>query len=132
MKKIIINTRDSLVVINPDLVAAVQADGNYSHVVYLNKHRITTTLSISKIEQLLKQHSGKNIFIRIGRSVIINHSMLYSIEPLKQQIELSRDGANRLRIYVSKKMLKAYKQAVVKDIENRQLQHSDNVTIKKD
>lgn len=124
MAKIYLNTRDNLTVINPDLIAAVQAQGNYSDIVYINKHRITVTLSISRLENILRQDAGNAVFVRLGRSLVINHSMLYSINIPQQYVELSADGLNRLRIRLSKKLLKTYKTTVIQTLNKHQ--HDDH------
>ena len=117
MPKIYFNTRDQLVVINPDLVAAVQADGNYSRILYINKREISVTTGISKLEEILKVNGGKNNkFIRLGRSVIINHSFLHKIDVQRQQIVLSDGSLQELRLNLSKKIIKPYKEATVESV----------------
>jgi len=117
MSKIFLNTRDQLVVVNPDLIAAVRADGNYTRVLYINKREINITVGISKLETILKSNRGKkNSFIRLGRSIIINHSFLYKIDIPTQQIVLSDGSTQELRIKVSKKLLKPYKEATVQSV----------------
>ncbi|MCD8297629.1 MAG: LytTR family transcriptional regulator DNA-binding domain-containing protein [Prevotella sp.] len=117
MAKIIFNTRDELIALEADNVAIVQASGNYSHVILMNKREITITMGISKVENALKNSKHtKSTFIRIGRSMIINHSFLQKIDVLKQMITLS-DAHDEIRIKVAKKSLKSYKDAVVKSIQ---------------
>ena len=123
MAKIFLNTRDHLVVVDTNLIAAVQADGNYCDIVYINKHRITVALTISRLETLLKTEAEHGIFLRLGRSLIINHAMLYSIDTQKQEVLLSKDGVSKLRIRLSKRLVKTYKAAVVQDINNQQSTH---------
>ncbi len=117
MANIFINSRDILITIDPNLVAFVLADGNYSRVLYINKREISLTMGISKVDELLKANGGKrNKFLRLGRSVIINHIYLHKIDLLRQLLILS-DGRQELRLNLSKKLLKSYKEAVVRAIE---------------
>ena len=81
MAKLYFNTRDELSCIETDMIAVVQANGNYSRVVYITKKDVTLTTGISKLEQTLKSYNGKkNRFIRLGRSLIINHSYLIKVD----------------------------------------------------
>lgn len=117
MANIFINSRDILITIDPNLVAFVLADGNYSRVLYINKREISLTMGISKVDELLKANGGKrNKFLRLGRSVIVNHIYLHKIDLLRQLLILS-DGRQELRLNLSKKLLKSYKEAVVRAIE---------------
>jgi len=120
MAKLYFDTRDELTCIETDLVAAVQANGNYSHVVYITKREIMLTHGISKLEEILRAYNSKsNRFIRLGRSIIINHSYLQKIDVLKQQLVLSDGDKNEIRITIPKQILKSYKSATVKSIQQK-------------
>ncbi|MBQ0060563.1 MAG: LytTR family transcriptional regulator DNA-binding domain-containing protein [Bacteroidales bacterium] len=124
MGKLYFNTRDELACIEPDLVAVVQANGNYSRVVYITKKEIELTCGISKLEEALKSANGKkNRFIRLGRSYIINHSYLQKIELLKQRLVLGDCNANEIRLVLPKNILKSYKNAVVTHIKSKEEKH---------
>ena len=125
MAKLYFNTRDELTCIDSDLVAVVQANGNYSRVVYITKREIVLTQGISKMEEILKMYnSNSNRFIRLGRSIIVNHSFLQKIDVLKQQLVLSDGDKNEIRITIPKQILKTYKNATVKSI---QLKEQENL-----
>ena len=49
MPKLFFNTRDDLTCIDVNKIAVIQADGNYSRVIYINKREIQLTTGISKI-----------------------------------------------------------------------------------
>jgi len=118
MAKLYFNTRDELICVETDLVAAVQATGNYSRVVYITKKEVMLTCGISKLEEILKSHNSKsNRFIRLGRSIIVNHSFLHKIDVLKQQLTLSDGGKNEIRITIPKQILKSYKSATIKSVQ---------------
>ncbi|MBO5578853.1 MAG: LytTR family transcriptional regulator DNA-binding domain-containing protein [Prevotella sp.] len=118
MAKLYFDSRDELICIDTDLVAVIQANGNYSRVIYITKREVTLTCGISKLETILKSSNNKkNRFIRLGRSFIINHSFLYKIDVLKQQLVLSDGDKNELRIKLPKLILKSYKTATIKSIQ---------------
>lgn len=128
MKKIIFNSRDELICLDVDMIAAVQADGNYSRIIYINKHEINITRGISEIEERLKKHnSKKNRFIRLGRSILINHVFLEKIDLQRQTLILTDCGTNEIRINLSKKILKPYKKAVIEStkIKNSNIENSE-------
>ena len=118
MAKLYFNTRDELSCIETDMIAVVQANGNYSRVVYITQKDVTLTTGISKLEQTLKSYNGKkNRFIRLGRSLIINHSYLIKVDVLKQILILSDNDKNEIRVTVPKNILKSYKGAIAKSIK---------------
>lgn len=118
MAKLYFNTRDELSCVETDMIAVVQANGNYSRVVYITKKEVTLTTGISKLEETLKSYNGKkNRFIRLGRSLIINHSYLIKVDVLKQILILSDNDKNEIRVTVPKNILKSYKGAIAKSIK---------------
>ncbi len=116
MAKLIFNTRDELTAIDIDSIAIVQANGNYSKVYFMNKREVNLSMGITQVEEALKRSKDKkHMFIRLGRSLLINHRLLQRIDILKQVLTLY-DGVNELRVKVAKNSLKAYKEAIVKSI----------------
>lgn len=117
MAKIYFNTRDELTAIDSENIAVIQANGNYSKVVTIYRKEIILTSGITKVEQVLRSvNDAKSRFVRIGRSLVVNHSYLQKIDLMKQQMVLSCQG-NEIKINVSKKTLKAYKDAIAKSIK---------------
>ena len=129
MAKLYLNTRDELTCVDANKVAVIQANGNYSRVVYITKRELMVTYGISKLEETLKAYNNKdNRFIRLGRSFIINHAFLQKIDVLKQQIVLSDGDKNEIRVTIPKQILKSYKDAVVKSIQIKEKQYESNHT----
>lgn len=117
MPKIYFDNRDELVAINTETVAAVLASGNYCRVLTLNGRETTLTHTLTVMEKSLTAHkSPKAKFIRLGRSLMVNHAFLSRIDLLKQVVVLS-DGVNDLKIKAPKETLKAYKKAVAQSIQ---------------
>ncbi len=111
--KLLFNSRDELVAIDFDNVAVVQADGNYSRVVFINKHEINLAIGINKLADMLaKAKFDKAFFVKIGRSLLINQAFLERIDLQKQQITLTDRGISAIRISVTKNVLKSYKNFV--------------------
>lgn len=130
MAKLYINTRDELCCIETDLIAVVQANGNYSKIVYITKKEVILTTSISKLEVSLKSYNNKkNRFIRLGRSYIINHSYLTRIDVLKQIMVLSDNDKNEIRVPIPKNILKSYKNAIAKSIKIKENKEDENNNI---
>lgn len=118
MAKFYYNTRDDLICIDTDLVAAVKADGNYSRILYISGKIINISCGITMLEEILKSAaSSQNRYVRLGRSYIVNHAYLYKIEPLKQQLILSDGFHPDLKISMPKQTLKTYKDAMEKRSE---------------
>ena len=117
MAKIYFNTRDELTAIDSENIAVVQANGNYSKIVTIYRKEIMLTSGITKVEEVLKSvNDTKSRFVRVGRSLVVNHSYLQKIDLIKQQMVLSCQG-NEIKINVSKKTLKVYKDAIAKSIK---------------
>lgn len=128
MAKLFFNTRDELTVIDSEEIAVVQANGNYSKVLTIYRREIMLTSGISKVEQVLKNlKEKKSKFVRVGRSLIVNHSFLQKIDLMKQVMVLSGKG-NEIKVNVSKKTLKIYKDAIAKSIKikNNETVHIGN------
>ena len=117
MAKIYFNTRDDLTAMDSENIAVIQANGNYSKIVTIYRKEIMLTSGITKVEQVLKSvNDTKSRFVRVGRSLVVNHSYLQKIDLIKQQMVLSCQG-NEIKINVSKKTLKVYKDAIAKSIK---------------
>ena len=117
MAKIYFNTRDELTAIDSEDIAVIQANGNYSKIVTIYRKEIMLTSGITKVEEVLESaNDARSRFVRIGRSLVVNHSYLQKIDLIKQQMVLSCQG-NEIKINVSKKTLKVYKDAIAKSIK---------------
>ena len=130
MAKLYFNTRDELSCIETDMIAVVKADGNYSQVVYIMGKELTLTMGISKLDTILKSYNGKkNRFVRLGRSIIINHSYLSKVDILKQILVLSDNGKNEIRVSIPKNILKSYKNAIAKSIKIKEKKGNEDDNI---
>ena len=124
MRKLCINSRDEMFVLDLDKVAYMQANGNYTRIVYYEGMQTMVTLGLSKIEELLKMTIPKgerSPFVRLGRSHIINQDYLTHINVLKQRLTLSDCRSHTLVLGIPKALLKAYKDM----LRNRQAPESN-------
>jgi len=115
---ICINTRDELNLIDLDLVACINASGNYSIVMYIDGNKIMVSVGLSQFEDIIKDATAKqqsaNTFVRLGRSVIVNSRYLSQINILKQKLTLSDRGTHAYQLTVPKNLLKSYKELIRK------------------
>lgn len=128
MNIICINTRDELNLIDLDLVACVNASGNYSNIMYIDGNKIMVSVGLSQFETIIKdaiakQHST-NTFIRLGRSVIVNNRYLSQINILKQKLTLSDRGTHAYQLTVPKNLLKIYKELIRKSYSGNTSLHN--------
>ena len=113
MAELNFNTRDELIAIDLDLLAVLQANGSYTRIVYITKREYTLSINISKLEEALTAYRKDGYkFLRLGRSVIINHRFLSRIQLTKQQLVLSDGVTHDLRVRIPKQILRQYKEAV--------------------
>lgn len=116
MNIICINTRDELNLIDLDLVACINASGNYSNVMYIDGNKIMVSVGLSLFETIIKDTVAKqqsaNTFVRLGRSVIVNNRYLSHINILKQRLTLSDRGTRVYQLTVPKNLLKSYKELI--------------------
>ena len=113
MEKMYFNTRDELVAVDFERVALVQANGNYTRIIYINKHEVMLSMGINKVGEMLSLHPQlAKSFYRIGRSCILQHKYLERIDVQRQFVVLSDLGSNEIRVKMSKPLLKAYKNAL--------------------
>lgn len=118
MNIICINTRDELNLIDLDLVACINASGNYSNVMYIDGNKLLVSVGLSQFEIIIKDSVLKqqlpNTFVRLGRSVLINNRYLSQINILKQKLTLSDRGTHAYQLTVPKNLLKNYKELIRK------------------
>ena len=110
MGKLFFNSRDELVFIDFNDVALVQADGNYCKLMFIDRREMPLSIGINKLSDMISQiRFEKALFVKIGRSLLINQSFLERIDMLKQQIILADKGVQPIRITAPKQVLKDYK-----------------------
>lgn len=120
MNIICINSRDELNLIDIDQIACVQANGNYSNVMYIKGQKLMVALGISQLELILREGVARDEkhfsqFYRLGRSVIINKRYLAQIDMAKQKVLLSDRGKHAYQLIVPRQTLRSFKD-LIRDI----------------
>lgn len=118
MNTVCINSRDELNLIDLDLVACIQANGNYSNVMYIDGYKTMVSLGLSQVEEIISRNMSRegkpNPFVRLGRSVIVNSRYLSQINMLQQRLSLSDGGKHSYQLKVPKHLLREYKDLIRK------------------
>ena len=110
-----ISTSVELVRIQTDDIAFIAADGNYSDVYLTNGNPHKMTFKLHFFDEML-QRLADNMFIRVGKSLIVNRNYIYIINIVSQELVLS---GNRLKadfkLKASKEALKQLKSLMEKE-----------------
>lgn len=111
-KQLIITTSNDLVRIAPDRIVYISSDGNYSTLVQADGEMRMLSYQLGQIERMIASQFGAagNIFIRIGKSLIINRSYIYYINVPKQKLILSDIATFNHTVAASKEALKQLKE----------------------
>ena len=83
-----ISTSTELVRVATDEIVYVRADGNYSDLVLTNGQRRKMTFQLHFFDEVFQQLQN-NMFVRVGRSLIVNKRYIYVINLTEQQLVLS-------------------------------------------
>ena len=83
-----ISTSTELVRVATDEIVYVRADGNYSDLVLTNGKSRKMTFQLHFFDEVFQQ-LHKNMFVRVGRSLIVNKRYIYVINLTEQQLILS-------------------------------------------
>ncbi len=83
-----ISTSTELVRVATDEIVYVRADGNYSDLVLSNGQRRKMTFQLHFFDEVFQQLQN-NMFVRVGRSLIVNKRYIYVINLTEQQLILS-------------------------------------------
>ena len=98
MPKLCLNSRDDLIILNLDHVAFFQANGNYT------------------------PPGLKGVFMRLGRSLIINKNFIITISVPKQKLYLGDYRNHLFNLTVPQPLLKALKEEIAASYGNRPAQ----------
>ena len=128
MNRLLLNSRDELLIVDLEKVAFMRANGNYSELYYIEGQKMLVSLSLSKLEALVQQAMKGQAqstarFVRLGRSLIVNQRYLVSVSVTKQKIVLSDLGKNIFALAVSKSLARQYKERLSPSPVNQALNH---------
>ena len=111
-KIIIISNTNELVRVRPERIVYIESDGNYSTMVLHDKTEHVFTMNLAHFQQLIESQLGKSaeIFIRIGKQLIINREYIFKININKQTLIMSDMALNQaFTLQASKEALKQLK-----------------------
>ncbi len=116
---LIISTSADLVRVALDTIVYISSDGNYSTIILSDNTSRVVTLQLGQIEKLIASQlrGGENIYIRIGKSLIINRNYIYYIHISKQQLILSDISSFSHTISASKESLRQLKELTEKEVK---------------
>ena len=83
-----ISASTELVRVATDEIVYVRADGNYSDMVLTNGKSRKMTFQLHFFDEVFQQLQN-NMFVRVGRSLIVNKRYIYVINLTEQQLILS-------------------------------------------
>ena len=111
-KQLVISTSLDLVRIASDRIVYIASDGNYSTLVQTDNEVRMLSYQLGQIEKMISNQLGSegNVFIRIGKSLIINRSYIYYINIPKQRLTLSDVASFSHSVTASKEALKQLKE----------------------
>lgn len=115
-KRILFNSRDELLRMEVGKIVYFEADGNYTHIVSVNKLKATIAASLTKTEQVLTEQLGPEAvqFMRVGKRFIVNVRYIYSVNVARQHLVLSDQEHFAYQLPVSKDALRRMKELMVK------------------
>ena len=118
-KQLVISTSIDLVRVAPDRIVYITSDGNYSTLVQTDNEVRMLSYQLGQIEKMISTQLGNegNIFIRIGKSLIINRSYVYYIIIPKQKLTLSDVVSFNHSVTASKEALKQLKELLEKEVK---------------
>ena len=117
-KRIIISKGTELVRVPADCLMYVSSDGNYSNLVTSDGRSRIVTFQLGQIEDVINDQLGDDgmIFLRLGRSLIINTDSIYLVDVAKQLLILSDFHGSFHELSASKEVLAKLK-AYIESIE---------------
>ncbi len=116
-KHLIISTSIDFVRIAPERVVYIASDGNYSTLVQADGEVRMLSYQLGEIEKMILNQLGsdRSMFIRTGRSLIINRSFVYYINISKQKLILSDTSTFSHSVNAPKETLKLLKELLEKE-----------------
>ena len=106
-----ISTSTELVRVATDEIVYVRADGNYSDLVLTNGKSRKMTFQLHFFDEIFQQLQN-NMFVRVGRSLIVNKRYIYVINLTEQTLTFSGQQINGdiKPVNVSREALKQLKE----------------------
>ena len=117
---LIFSTTNELIRIYPERIVYISSDGNYSVMVLHDKTEHLFSFNLSHFQQILEEQmkAEASVFIRIGKSLIINQRYIYKINIGKQTLVMAdMKLAHSFTLSASKEALRKLKCFVERENE---------------
>ncbi|MDF9828844.1 LytTR family transcriptional regulator DNA-binding domain-containing protein [Parabacteroides sp. PF5-6] len=114
---LIISTSNDLIRIMPDRIVYISSDGNYSNLIQADGESRLLSYQLGQIEKMINSQleSEGSLFVRIGKSLIVNRNFIHYINIAKQRIILSDATAVNYTLSASREALKLLKELIEKE-----------------
>ena len=107
-----ISTSTELIKVKTEDIAFVKADGNYSDLYLFNGKPHKVTFKLHVIDETF-QKLKSNIFVRVGKSLIVNRNYIYVINITTQELLLSNSHLQvDFKLKASREALKELKNTI--------------------
>lgn len=123
-KYLVLTNSNEVVRVSPDRIVYILSDGNYSTMTLIDKNEHLFSFNLASFEKIIEQQLGNDaqMFIRLGKSLIINGRYIYYVNVSKQQIVLSDSSfPDKFTLSASKEALKALKAVLEESIKSRRI-----------
>ncbi len=109
MERLKISTSVGLFRVPTEDIAFIEASGNYCDVHLFNGEAVTMTFQLHYFVEALSQLEER-MFVRVGKSLIVNKNYVYSINITSQDLKLMDRRMNQVfKLKASKEALKELK-----------------------
>ena len=114
---LIISTSTELVRIPPERIVYISSDGNYSMLIQADGETRMVSYQLGQIEKMIASQLDRDadVFVRIGKSLIINRHYIYYIDVTKQKLILSDVRSFSHTLSPPKEALKQLKELIEKE-----------------
>lgn len=118
-KCLIISTTNDLLRLQYGNIVYFTSDGNYSQVLLSGGDMRMLTLQLGQVERLIDAQLGiyRRLFIRIGKSLIVNRDYIHYINVSQQRLELTDKMNQKYTVQPSREALKQLKALIEKENE---------------
>lgn len=115
MERLKISTSVGLFRVPTEDIAYIEADGNYCDVCLFNGEVVTMTFQLHYFVEALAKLK-EQIFVRVGKSLIVNKNFVYAINITSQDLKLMDHRMNKdFKLKASREALKELKTILEQD-----------------
>ena len=121
---LILSNSYSLIRIASERIAFVSSDGSYTKMTLIDGKVHVFSFNLANFEKTLEQQLGSEsqVFIRLGRGLIINCNLIYTLNISKQELILSSgDSSKEFTLTVPKEALKTLKSLLEAKLKSRRI-----------